>query len=105
MVQVPDGPHCAKSEPAVVKYSPFKGNREIVHQSSTGSESRTENQLEQIKESSGLLVSHGRVNSVKIEIIFTSSAGSIIVVHNLCCDKCISRTYLKVSRLSIEFLG
>ena len=36
---------------------------------------------------------------------FTSSASSIFLVHDLCCDKYISRTYLKVSRLSIEFLG
>ena len=48
---------------------------------------------------------HGRVNSVKVEINFISSASSIILVHNLCCDKCIQRTYLKVLRLSIEFLG
>ena len=32
---------------------------------------------------------HGRVNSVKIEINFTSSASSIFLVHNLYCDKCI----------------
>ena len=29
------------------------------------------------------------VNSVKVEISFTSSASSIFLVHNLCCDKCI----------------
>ena len=39
-----------------------------------------------------LLVSvrhHGRVNSVKVEMNFTSSASSIFLVHNSCCDKCI----------------
>ena len=36
---------------------------------------------------------------------FTSSASSIFLVHNLCCDKCILRTYLKVLRLSTEFLA
>ena len=30
-----------------------------------------------------------RVNSVKVEINFTSSASSIFLVHNLYCDKCI----------------
>ena len=31
---------------------------------------------------------HGRVNSVRVEINFTSSASSIFLVHNSCCDKC-----------------
>ena len=35
----------------------------------------------------------------------TSSASSIFLVHNLCCDKCIERAYLTVSRVSIVFHG
>ena len=45
---------------------------------------------------------HGRANSVKVEINFTSSASSVFQVYNLCCDKC---KCVKVSRLCIEFLG
>ena len=47
---------------------------------------------------------YGRVSSVKGETNFASSARSIFLVQNLFCDKCIKRTYLKVSKLTSEVL-
>ena len=50
------------------------------------------------------LHSTGCVTQWKSRWNFTSSSSSIFLVYNVCCDKCIQRTYLKVSRLSIELL-
>ena len=48
---------------------------------------------------------HGRANSVKVEINFTSSASSIFLVHNWYCDKCIKQPYLQVLKLRASFLA